>query len=43
MIDQIWMELNKYGIYSEGDLDREISLIDVSVFCGRKKDEQTEH
>lgn len=41
MIDQIWEELHKYGIWSEKDLDREIELIDVTIFCGGNIDEQT--
>ena len=34
MIEKLWEELNKYGIYTEDDLDRELSLIDVSLFYG---------
>ena len=39
MNERIWEELNRYGIFTEEDLDREISLINVAVFCGGKKDE----
>ena len=39
MVEQIWEELHKYGIWTEDDLEKALSLIDVTVFCGGKNEQ----
>ena len=34
MIEKLWEMLHEYGIYTMEDLNRELSPIDITVFCG---------
>ena len=42
MFEKILEELHKYGIWTEDDLELALGPIDVTVFCGGRKNEQIE-